>query len=50
MLFPGLLPIIYDHSAYAKNSVYLFVSDLGNANLKGELVPQLGQLTNLQYL
>ncbi|XP_076957417.1 BRASSINOSTEROID INSENSITIVE 1-associated receptor kinase 1-like [Bidens hawaiensis] len=24
--------------------------DLGNANLSGQLVPQLGQLTNLQYL
>ncbi|GAB4853475.1 BRASSINOSTEROID INSENSITIVE 1-associated receptor kinase 1 [Ancistrocladus abbreviatus] len=24
--------------------------DLGNANLTGQLVPQLGQLTNLQYL
>jgi len=25
-------------------------SDLGNANLSGELVAQLGQLPNLQYL
>ncbi|RVW73109.1 Brassinosteroid insensitive 1-associated receptor kinase 1 [Vitis vinifera] len=24
--------------------------DLGNVNLSGQLVPQLGQLTNLQYL
>lgn len=24
--------------------------DLGNANLTGQLVPQLGQLPNLQYL
>ncbi|KAK6135406.1 hypothetical protein DH2020_030860 [Rehmannia glutinosa] len=26
------------------------LSDLGNANLSGQLVPQLGQLQNLQYL
>ncbi|KAL0357099.1 UNVERIFIED_CONTAM: BRASSINOSTEROID INSENSITIVE 1-associated receptor kinase [Sesamum calycinum] len=26
------------------------LSDLGNANLSGQLVPQLGQLPNLQYL
>ncbi|XP_022763764.1 somatic embryogenesis receptor kinase 2-like [Durio zibethinus] len=25
-------------------------SDLGNANLSGQLVPQIGQLMNLQYL
>ncbi|KAJ0800766.1 putative non-specific serine/threonine protein kinase [Helianthus annuus] len=24
--------------------------DLGNANLSGRLVPELGQLTNLEYL
>lgn len=27
-----------------------FCSDLGNAALSGQLVPQLGELTNLQYL
>ncbi|KAK7850080.1 leucine-rich repeat protein 2 [Quercus suber] len=26
------------------------IVDLGNANLSGQLVPQLGQLLNLQYL
>lgn len=29
---------------------FVFYRDLGNAGLSGQLVPQLGVLTNLQYL
>ena len=30
--------------------LFVFYRDLGNAGLSGTLVPQLGVLTNLQYL
>jgi hypothetical protein len=32
------------------NVPFVCISDLGNAALSGTLVPQLGQLKNLQYL
>ncbi|XP_039004619.1 BRASSINOSTEROID INSENSITIVE 1-associated receptor kinase 1-like [Hibiscus syriacus] len=38
----------YNITCNAKNSVARV--DLGDANLSGQLVPQLGQLANLQYL
>ncbi|KAE8732859.1 hypothetical protein F3Y22_tig00001713pilonHSYRG00133 [Hibiscus syriacus] len=36
--------------SYMLNRDKIFFNDLGDANLSGQLVPQLGQLANLQYL
>ncbi|KAF9690181.1 hypothetical protein SADUNF_Sadunf01G0169000 [Salix dunnii] len=50
MLLLLLLLLLIGYQICMNNSIISMIDDLGNANLSGQLVTQLGVLTNLQYL